>query len=153
MGGGAVASAQPATDAGGSALTANQIQQLLAGEGMGQAKAAETTGYPGPKHVLDMAEALKLTPDQRASVSASFERMNADARRLGAEIVQAERNLYAAFQSHAIKAEQIEHATSRIGQLQANLRARHLLAHLETNSVLTPEQIAQYAKLRAHVVH
>lgn len=134
-----------------SALTADQIQQLMAGEGMGQAKAAESTGYPGPKHVLEMADRLTLTPAQRAAVTSSYEQVNADARQLGAQIVQAERDLYAAFQSHSVTAGDIDALTTRIGHLQAGLRARHLRAHLETMKVLTAEQVAEYARLRAQV--
>lgn len=133
---------------GSSALTVEQVQKLLAGEGMGQAKPAESNGYPGPRHALDLADALKLTPGQRAALKASFDRMNADARKLGAEIVQAERNLYAAFESHSVKDGDIEQLTMRIGHLQAALRARHLRAHLETVPVLTPEQVNEYRRLR-----
>jgi hypothetical protein len=47
------------------ALSDEDIAALLKGDGMGFAKAAELNGYPGPKHVLDLAEKLKLTDAQR----------------------------------------------------------------------------------------
>jgi hypothetical protein len=36
-------------------LSEEDIAALLNGEGMGMAKAAELNGYPGPKHVLTLA--------------------------------------------------------------------------------------------------
>lgn len=46
------------------ALSPERVRGLLAGGWMGLAKAAELNGLPGPKHVLDLAEPLVLTPDQ-----------------------------------------------------------------------------------------
>src|SRR5687767_11125254 len=40
------------------ALDAKDVDGLLAGSGMGYAKAAELNGYPGPMHVLELAEKL-----------------------------------------------------------------------------------------------
>jgi Spy/CpxP family protein refolding chaperone len=134
--------------AGKSALNDTQVKQLLAGEGMGMAVPAEANGYPGPKHVLELADALQITPDQRAQIQASFDRMQADARALGQQIVHAEGTLFAAFQSKRIDAAEIERLTMEIATLQAKLRARHLKAHLETVPVLTPEQVARYVSLR-----
>ena len=51
------------------ALSPEDIQGLLEGRGMGLAKAAELNSYPGPKHVLEMADALELTPEQRAEIA------------------------------------------------------------------------------------
>jgi len=74
------------------------LRALLRGEGMGFAKAAELNGYPGPKHVLDLADRLKLTPDQRQLVQAIFDRMSTSAKPLGAELVERERVLDQLFQ-------------------------------------------------------
>ena len=49
------------------ALSANQAQDILEGKGMELAKAAELNGYPGPMHVLELAQALQLNQEQRAS--------------------------------------------------------------------------------------
>jgi Spy/CpxP family protein refolding chaperone len=134
---------------GRSALTDAQIQQLLRGEGMGQAKAAEMTGFPGPKHVLELADGLELTPAQRGSIERVFDRMSADARQLGAQVIEAEEALYRAFESRTVTAGEIDRLTARIGQLQAHLRARHLEAHLEATPLLTPGQRLEYQRLRA----
>ena len=41
------------------ALSDDEIAAFLNGEGMGFAKAAELNGYPGPAHVLTLAQKLK----------------------------------------------------------------------------------------------
>ena len=47
------------------ALTQKEIEDLRIGRGMGLARAAELNSYPGPRHVLDAAQAgqLHLTPE------------------------------------------------------------------------------------------
>ena len=49
-------------------LSEQQVADLGAGRGMGLALAAELNGYPGPSHVLELADKLELSVDQRASV-------------------------------------------------------------------------------------
>jgi hypothetical protein len=46
------------------ALSDQEIEAYLSGQGMGYAKAAELNSYPGPKHVLELARELGLTPAQ-----------------------------------------------------------------------------------------
>ncbi|MDP2956413.1 MAG: hypothetical protein Q8N53_08320 [Longimicrobiales bacterium] len=41
---------------------------------MGMARPAELNGFPGPRHVLDLADLLALAPDQRSEVQGIFER-------------------------------------------------------------------------------
>ena len=84
------------------ALSDDDVAALLKGDGMGFAKAAELNGYPGPKHVLDLADRLKLTPDQRQRIEAIFEKMSAAAKPLGAELVNRERTLDQLFQKSEI---------------------------------------------------
>jgi hypothetical protein len=45
------------------ALSPHEISDLLAGNGMGLAKAAELNRYPGPRHVPELAAQLQLTAD------------------------------------------------------------------------------------------
>ena len=54
------------------ALSEQQIAHLGAGRGMGFALAAELNGYPGPSHVLELADRLELTAGQRAGIKALF---------------------------------------------------------------------------------
>lgn len=45
-------------------MSPQKIESLLSGRGMGFAKLAELNHYPGPKHVLELADDLDLTPSQ-----------------------------------------------------------------------------------------
>src|ERR671915_1941225 len=65
------------------ALSEQQIADLRAGRGMTLALAAELNGYPGPIHVLEHAQALKLTPQQQERTRFLFETMKSEAVPLG----------------------------------------------------------------------
>jgi len=132
------------------ALSEAERADLLAGRGMGLAKAAEMNGYPGPMHVLEHAGALKLTDAQRQAVDAARVRMAAAAQALGREIMAAEAALDAAFAAKRIDAAMLKAQTDAIAALMGRLRAVHLAAHLETAPLLTPAQRAQYAALRGY---
>ena len=145
--------APPASQAraqGTSTLSAEEVRQLLDGDGAGMAKAAEIHGYPGPKHILERAEHLGLTATQRDLVTTIRGRMLAEAQRLGRAIVEQEQALDAAFQSKAITREDLAARVSRIGALRAELRAVHLAAHLESVTALTSEQVHAYYQMGAH---
>lgn len=127
-----------------STLTAEQVRQLLNGEGMGLAKPAETHRYPGPKHLLERAEELVLSAEQKRQITTIREDMLVEAKRLGREIVDAERSLDTAFLSKTITAEGLIQKTAQIAALQGRLRAVHLSAHLASLPLLTPSQIERY---------
>jgi Spy/CpxP family protein refolding chaperone len=133
-----------------SSLSAAEVQQLLDGDGMGYAKAAELNGYPGPKHVLERAEPLGLTDDQRAQITAIRARMLSAAQRLGREIVDQERTLDEAFRSRSLDRRGVTARVAAIGALEAELRATHLAAHLESVTVLSAEQVKKYYELGSH---
>jgi Spy/CpxP family protein refolding chaperone len=132
------------------ALSPQQVEDLLAGRGMMLALAAELNDWPGPMHVLELAGPLRLTAEQRRETEALMATHRAEARRLGAEIVAAERDLDAAFRTRRITLEQITAETGRIGALQGALRAEHLRTHLAQTALLTPEQVTRYAELRGY---
>lgn len=133
-----------------SSLSETDVSDLLAGKGWGFAKPAELNGYPGPLHVLQLDEKLKLTPEQRAQIQAIFDRMAAGARETGAKFVEAERALDSAFKGHAIDAGTLAERVAAAEALRAELRRIHLAAHLETTPILTPEQRHAYAMLRGY---
>jgi hypothetical protein len=101
-------------------------------------------------HVLELSRQLGLSDAQRDAVAASFARMSAAAKALGAEIVARERGLDETFKARTVSAEHLADATAAIAALQGQLRAAHLAAHLETRAVLTPQQIALYDRLRGY---
>ena len=53
------------------ALSEQQIADLRGGRGMGLALPAELNGYPGPSHVLENADALGLSAEQRECTKGS----------------------------------------------------------------------------------
>ena len=81
------------------ALSPEQIEDYLEGRGMGMALPAELNGYPGPRHVLELADELDLTPDQRARTEQLFEDMRRKAIDLGEQIVEREATLDELFAS------------------------------------------------------
>jgi Spy/CpxP family protein refolding chaperone len=132
------------------ALSPTQTADLLAGKGMELAKAAELNGYPGPMHTLELAAQLELTTEQKQASEALMNRHKAEARDLGAQLVQAERALDLAFASRQIDATRLAGHTENIGRLQALLRKSHLDTHLQQTALLTPTQISRYAQLRGY---
>lgn len=132
------------------ALSADETTALLAGKGMGFAKAAELNGYPGPAHVLELASELQLSDAQKARTQALFAAMEAKAVALGRALVEEERGLDRLFAEKAATQESLAAALARIGELQAKVRGAHLDAHLAQARILTPEQTAKYAELRGY---
>lgn len=132
------------------ALSDSDISGLLAGKGMGFAKAAELNGYPGPAHVLELADELGLSDVQRAKTRAIFDRMQDSAKELGAELVAAERTLDTMFRNRTITESSLSELVNRIGVIRARLRAVHLHAHLEERRVLSKDQVAKYMTLRGY---
>jgi Spy/CpxP family protein refolding chaperone len=132
------------------ALSGKEVQDLLAGRGMGLAKSAELNRYPGPAHVLELADRLDLSAAQRASTKSVFDAMEAQARALGKALVEREAELDRLFASRRISRPTLESSLSEISKLQGELRRVHLEAHLAQTDILTPEQVAAYAELRGY---
>jgi Spy/CpxP family protein refolding chaperone len=131
-------------------LSATELEDLRSGDGMGLARAAELNHYPGPKHVLDLADSLGLTPEQHADITAIFERMNERAQELGEQIIGAEETLSRRFEHEHIDSATVASSTEEIGRLYGELRYVHLAAHLALKEILTNEQIAVYDRLRGY---
>ena len=130
-------------------LDAGEREALRSGEGMGLARAAERNGVPGPKHVLELTDSLGLSPAQRDTVQRLFDRMNAEARALGAEILAGEAGLETSLRLGRATTAEIDRTTRLLGEQYGRLRAIHLRAHLATAEVLTAEQRERYMHLRA----
>jgi Spy/CpxP family protein refolding chaperone len=131
-------------------LSTEEQQGFLDGRGMGLAKAAELNGHPGPMHVLELADELRLTPEQRQLVVAAFERMKAKATALGGAYVMAEQAVDQAFKTGTADASEVAARVAEANRLLGEVRLSHLLAHVEITPILTPEQRARYAELRGY---
>lgn len=132
------------------ALSDQQIADLKAGRGMSLALAAELNGYPGPLHVLEFADALRLLDNQRTRTKALLEEMKSETIPIGERIIVEETALDRLFAERRVTRTSLDAATSRIGAAQGELRAAHLRFHLAMIEVLSPAQIAHYAKLRGY---
>ena len=132
------------------ALSEEETEQLLGGEGMAFAKAAELNGYPGPAHVMALAAPLELTPAQANASRELLAAHKARARRIGTALIEAERALDRALAQRHADAQQIARLVAQAGALRTDLRAEHLLTHLAQAALLTPEQVARYAQLRGY---
>ena len=132
------------------ALSEQQIADLKAGRGMGLALPAELNGYPGPSHVLENADALGLTVEQRARTKMLFDAMKADALPVGERLIELEAKLDAMFAKREITPANLTASTQEIGIIQARLREAHLKYHLVMMTVLTPAQVGRYQELRGY---
>lgn len=134
-------------------LSSDDIAELRRGGGWGLAKAAELNGMPGPAHLLELKDALALTPWQVEAITVSHERMREAAIAEGERFIEAERVLEDAFRSHSVTEASLERMLADIERSRARLRFIHLKAHLGTSELLTGAQIAQYAALRGYHAH
>jgi Spy/CpxP family protein refolding chaperone len=132
------------------ALSPAEIDDLRAGRGMGLAKAAELNGFPGPAHVIELADRLGLSETQRAGTQALVAQMKADAQRIGAALIAAEQALDRAFAERNIDDGVLHAQLTQIAALQGELRYAHLRTHLAQTAILTPDQVRQYDVLRGY---
>jgi len=137
----------------GTALTAEEIRQLRSGEGMRLALAAELNQHPGPRHVLELADELSLTTEQRTRVTELLESMRAEAIRVGESIVELEAHLAGAFRDGTADADSIRRMTAHLASLRGELQAIHLTAHVTTKALLTEPQVERYDELRGYAAH
>lgn len=131
-------------------LSDEEISDLSQGRGMGLALAAELNGYPGPLHVLELADELDLTERQRARIEGHYEAMQREAMELGEQVIELEAELDRQFEERTVTPESLTEVTTAIGKARAALRATHLRYHLTAKDVLTDAQIADYAALRGY---
>lgn len=132
------------------ALSDTDIEGLLSGAGMGYAMAAELNEFPGPKHVLELADELQLTDEQREQTEALFAAMQSEAIAFGRQLINLEQELDEAFASGEVDDENITAMTARIASVEGLLRAAHLKAHLKMTPMLTMHQRHMYQELRGY---
>src|SRR5262245_25864350 len=132
------------------ALSEQQLADLRAGRGMGLALAAELNGYPGPLHVIELADQLGLSADVRRRMQELYDAMKAEAVPAGAALLASEGDLDRAFAERTIAPDTLASLTAKIGEAQGRLRAVHLKYHLTTADLLSPQQRQRYAELRGY---
>src|SRR5258706_15452834 len=126
------------------ALSGEEIKQYRSGAGMSFALAAELNRYPGPMHALELADELKLTDKQRGSLQALMDNHKAEARAIGARLVESERELDRLFASKSVTATELRTKVRAAGDLRSEYRLSHLDTHRRTRELLTAEQVDRY---------
>ncbi len=131
-------------------LSPDDIKELKRGGGWGLAKAAELNGVPGPVHILEMAEKINLTDEQKRKVQKIYNDMKVEAVTLGEQLISLEKELNNGFSNRTINQTLLETSVREIEKVRAKLRLVHLSTHLQTPNILTNEQIILYNKLRGY---
>ena len=132
------------------ALSPQEAQQYLSGAGMGYAKPAELNQFPGPMHVLELADKLKLSDEQRKQTQRLMDEHKAEARTIGAKLVEAERSIEALFRSGNVQQEKLAQAVSDAAAIEGQYRLSHLETHRRMRALLTDEQVKRYDQLRGY---
>jgi hypothetical protein len=132
------------------ALSPDEVAAYVEGKGQGFAKPAELNGFPGPMHVLELADRLELSAEQRAATQRLMDRHKAEVRALGRELIDHEARLERLFASREATAESVSAAVARAAEIQGRIRASHLVTHLEQTKLLQPAQVSRYAALRGY---
>ncbi len=134
-------------------LSDNDVQSLQNGTGEafgGIAKLAELNGYPGPRHVLDIAQELQLTDRQRMGIELIYQNMSNNAKSIGSAIIAIEQDMEEAFANKTITEENLIALLDKSANLYGQLRFVHLSAHLDTAQIMTTEQIQMYNEMRGY---
>lgn len=131
-------------------LSAKDIDDLSNGRGWGFAKAAELNGLPGPTHILEMADKINLSPEQRRKIEILFAAMKSRAVPLGKQLVELERGLDRLFRDKSVNENNLKTQLDKIAKVRGALRRVHLQTHLRTPEILTRHQIVTYNRLRGY---
>ena len=118
------------------------------GRGFGLAFAADQNGYPGPLHVLELKDRLKLTADQEAKAQALLHAMFVESKPKSARLLEAEAKLRRLFADRAADDAAVRAAVAEVERARSEVRLVHLLTHLKTRELLTEDQRRIYHEAR-----
>ena len=115
---------------------------LEKGEGGGMVSYAGINGYPGPRRILEMESKLYLSEEQQKDIQALCDGVQESAREKGDAIIKKEEQLESMFRSGKANESDVKKLSGEIAQLRGELRALHMIAHIEARKILTKEQLA-----------
>src|SRR5947207_9101394 len=142
---------------GGAGAEGHQMAQACAsefekvvgdGRGFGLAFAADQNGYPGPMHVLELRDRLKLTADQEAKARDLMHAMFAESRPKSVRLLEAEARLRRLFAERVADDAAVRAAVAEVERARSEVRLVHLLAHLKTRDLLSEDQRRLYHEAR-----
>jgi hypothetical protein len=93
---------------------------------------------------------LQLTGSQAAATRALMDHHKTEVKRLGVQLVQAERELDLLFRDKRATEAEVGQRTDAIARLQAQIRAAHLQTHLKQAQLLSAAQLERYSDLRGY---
>ncbi len=126
-----------------------QFEQVIAdGRGFGLAFVADQEGYPGPLHVLELKDRLRLSGDQQRTMKEMLEAMFAESRPAAARLLAAEQRLRSLFARGIADEASVRAALADVERAHTEVRLAHLLTHLKTRDRLTDEQRRLYHAAR-----
>lgn len=131
-------------------LTPEEIAQIGRGEGAGFALPVELNGLPGPRHVLDLADQLGLSPEQRTQVQQVFDDMQMIVIPAGRDYLAAVATLEEDIRTGKVTEEAMSSRVAEVYRLEGELATAHMTAHVQTAEILTAEQIGLYQRLRGY---
>ncbi len=123
-------------------------KNIASGRGFGMAFVADQNGYPGPLHVLELKDPLKLTAEQEAKVQSMLAAMFAESRPKSARLLEAEAKLRRLFAGGQADEATVRAAAAEVEKARTEVRLVHLTFHLRTREVLTDEQRRVYHEAR-----
>lgn len=132
------------------ALSEQEVGGYRNGLGIGLSKVAELNQYPGPKHVLELEQELKLSAEQRKQTENLFEDMKENAIEAGEAYIGTERELNIIFEKGNATSSKVDSLLQEIGELKASVRAVHVKAHIKMKNILNPQQVTLYDELRGY---
>ena len=118
------------------------------GRGFGMAFVADQAGYPGPLHVLELKDRLRLSRDQEAATRALLDQMYAESRPRSARLLDAEARLARLFAAGRPDEAAVRKAVGEVEAARAEVRMVHLAFHLKMRDALTDEQRRLYHDAR-----
>lgn len=118
------------------------------GRGFGLAFVADQAGFPGPLHVLELKDRLRLSANQEAATRALLEQMYAASRPKSARLLDAEARLAKLFATGRPDEATVKKAVDEVETARADVRMVHLAFHLKMRDALTDEQRRLYHDAR-----
>ena len=118
------------------------------GRGFGMAFVADQQGYPGPLHVLELKDRLRLSRDQEAKAQALLAAMFAESRPKSARLLNAEARLRQLFAAGRPDEAAVRTAVGEVETARADVRLVLLLFHVKMRDALTDEQRRVYQEAR-----
>ena len=123
-------------------------QNIATGRGFGMAFVADQNGYPGPLHIIELKDRLKLSAEQEAKAQALLAAMFAESKPKSARLLEAEAKLRRLFASGQADEASVRAAALEVEKARTDVRLVHLVFHLKTRDLLTDEQRRLYHEAR-----